>query len=61
MKCPACDGTGDGLKPGDGNCSECSGWGTKCDYCGEGCSYCRPDFDLCDECMKIDLLSHDEK
>jgi hypothetical protein len=35
MKCESCQGTGDGLKTGDGNCSECNGSGTVCDVCGD--------------------------
>jgi RecJ-like exonuclease len=49
MKCEACHGTGDGLITGDGKCSECSGFGNKCDCCGEGCP---PNLDICYECSQ---------
>lgn len=52
MNCIACDGTGDGLKFGDKNCSICDGSGCVCNVCGEAvdegeslCRECNPDFD----------------
>lgn len=35
MDCQACNGTGDGRKFGDRNCSICNGSGSVCDVCGE--------------------------
>lgn len=37
MTCIYCEGTGDGKKPGDGNCSICDGTGHVCDICGDPC------------------------
>lgn len=47
MKCESCNGSGDGLKKGDGKCSACNGTGTRCDTCGESCE---TGADTCDQC-----------
>ena len=47
MECPACNGTGDGIKKGDRNCSVCAGSGHICDVCGESCE---PGATLCAAC-----------
>ncbi len=47
MNCQACDGTGDGRKFGDRNCSICNGSGSVCDVCGEAVAEGE---DVCGEC-----------
>ena len=51
MKCEACDGSGDGVKKNDHNCSICNGTGTCCDQCGESTD---EGSDMCDACLSED-------
>jgi len=48
MECEFCNGSGDGLKPGDGRCSICNGSGEVCDVCGEATEAGQ---NICDRCQ----------
>ena len=58
MNCQACDGTGDGRKFGDRNCSICNGSGSVCDVCGEAVAEGE---DLCGECLTEGHKGHEGK
>ena len=58
MKCNACDGTGDGVKFGDRNCSICEGSGCVCDVCGDAVDVGE---DICIKCEDKSQLGIDTK
>ena len=49
MKCESCNGTGDGAKKNDHNCSICNGTGCLCDGCGESCEI---ESNICELCLE---------